>query len=462
MNMKRRNILMGLCGLAGGSGALVGSGAFTSVQAERNVSVAVVDDPDALLGLEGCVGSPNGEYAQIKDNGTMAIDLSPSNDEISGGGEGISSGAETVIRDLFQLKNQGTKEVAVWIDINPVTDGDDPRVVFYLHNEDLDEGENDQIIGYDNRVCLDVGDDVCVSLDIDTTGIGPDFENSEGENNLLEPLEDSDHEMVINAVADECPVEQSPENPTPEPIPGNVHGVEFDDNLYGILVEGLDSETKPEIQVQKIGETGGDASAANYSPNGLAFRDDPPGLYYTANSSENGPSELRLFEGEGSDKSVGTLSATAYGAGWYDGAYYYVANNDGELRKVTFSDGLTDENILDLSEDYGMGDLVINGEGKLYASTTSGEDFFTVDLEADGSNDDSQIDGSWEEPGPENLQLAFDGNDNLIGHDASTGEFYKLDLDNEEIDELGTVKDDSEEILKFTDLANGFSSPAAE
>jgi hypothetical protein len=268
--------------------------------------------------------------------------------------------------------------------------------------------------------------------------------------------------MVINAVADECPVEQSPENPTPEPIPGNVHGVEFDDNLYGILVEGLDSETKPEIQVQKIGETGGDASAANYSPNGLAFRDDPPGLYYTANSSENGPSELRLFEGEGSDKSVGTLSATAYGAGWYDGAYYYVANNDGELRKVTFSDGLTDENILDLSEDYGMGDLVINGEGKLYASTTSGEDFFTVDLEADGSNDDSQIDGSWEEPGPENLQLAFDGNDNLIGHDASTGEFYKLDLDNEEIDELGTVKDDSEEILKFTDLANGFSSPAAE
>jgi len=39
MDMNRRNVLIGMGGLAVGGGALLGSGAFTSVSAERDVEV---------------------------------------------------------------------------------------------------------------------------------------------------------------------------------------------------------------------------------------------------------------------------------------------------------------------------------------------------------------------------------------------------------------------------------------
>jgi hypothetical protein len=46
MDMNRRNVLIGMGGLAVGGGALLGSGAFTSVSAERDVEVNVLVEND--------------------------------------------------------------------------------------------------------------------------------------------------------------------------------------------------------------------------------------------------------------------------------------------------------------------------------------------------------------------------------------------------------------------------------
>ena len=52
MKMNRRQALIGIGTLAVGSGAALGSGAFTSVEANRDVSVVTAGDADAALGIE--------------------------------------------------------------------------------------------------------------------------------------------------------------------------------------------------------------------------------------------------------------------------------------------------------------------------------------------------------------------------------------------------------------------------
>lgn len=48
----RRNMLIGLGTLAAGGGIVIGTGAFTTVTAERTVSVNVAEDSQALVGIE--------------------------------------------------------------------------------------------------------------------------------------------------------------------------------------------------------------------------------------------------------------------------------------------------------------------------------------------------------------------------------------------------------------------------
>jgi hypothetical protein len=161
--MNRRRLLVALGGLAGTAGAL-GTGAFTSVAASRDVSVAVADDSDALLALGPCDG-PNGDYV-TETGGTVALDLSPSNGNVAG--NGVNAEATVVVDDAFQIENQGTQPVGVWLDVDPVEDasGTD-RVQFYL-----DGDRSTEIVGRSNARCLDVGESLCVGLSVDTHGVG--------------------------------------------------------------------------------------------------------------------------------------------------------------------------------------------------------------------------------------------------------------------------------------------------
>jgi len=51
MKMNRRNALLGLGAIATGGGALFGSGAFSTVEAERNVSISAAGDGSANVNL---------------------------------------------------------------------------------------------------------------------------------------------------------------------------------------------------------------------------------------------------------------------------------------------------------------------------------------------------------------------------------------------------------------------------
>jgi len=120
--MNRRTLLAAL-GTVGASGAIVtGTGAFTSVEADRDVQVRVADDANALLALEATDG-PNGEYVDASD-GTLGIDITGSDgdDATSEGAQGINPNALTLFEDVFQITNQGTQPVDVAISPLVLTD----------------------------------------------------------------------------------------------------------------------------------------------------------------------------------------------------------------------------------------------------------------------------------------------------------------------------------------------------
>ena len=109
--MRRRQLLLGTGTLLGASTA-VGSGAFTSVSADRDVQVSVVDDASAYLRLVPVPGSDNATYVNI-DGGTLSINISDSTGDVLG--DGVNPNATTVFDNLFRIENQGTQTIYVWI-----------------------------------------------------------------------------------------------------------------------------------------------------------------------------------------------------------------------------------------------------------------------------------------------------------------------------------------------------------
>lgn len=102
--MNRRNVLIGLGGVVAGGGALLGTGAFTTVEAERTVSVETAGDADAFLAFEDERG--DGEFVEDTD-GTIEINL----DSSSEGAEGLNQNAITTFRNLVRVTNNGTQTV---------------------------------------------------------------------------------------------------------------------------------------------------------------------------------------------------------------------------------------------------------------------------------------------------------------------------------------------------------------
>jgi len=164
--MKRRNLL-GLIGTLAGT-TVVGSGAFTSVSADRSVSVSLADDDQALLKLTER-GSGRRSYV---DGSTVGFDI-PSPDEDEYGGtdpEGV--GVDSVYRfgedashdeaGLFGVENQGTQPVKLY---STQPKGEDvPTITIY----DVETGE--LLTESSPSSPLDVGETLLCGLKIDTHG----------------------------------------------------------------------------------------------------------------------------------------------------------------------------------------------------------------------------------------------------------------------------------------------------
>jgi hypothetical protein len=113
--------------LAAGGAAAMGTGAFSSVSANRNITVDVVGDASAFLSFEK-TDSPNSDYVRIEDDGTISLAFdgshAKSSDSVSYSNvNGLNDDAFTIIGEMFDITNRGTQDIFVWIPQNP--DGDE-------------------------------------------------------------------------------------------------------------------------------------------------------------------------------------------------------------------------------------------------------------------------------------------------------------------------------------------------
>jgi hypothetical protein len=90
--------------LVAGGGAALGTGAFSSVEAERTVSVETASDANAFLALTPASGA--GDYVTTSD-GMIEIDIGTD----GAGTEGVNQNGLTTFDELIDITNQGTNNV---------------------------------------------------------------------------------------------------------------------------------------------------------------------------------------------------------------------------------------------------------------------------------------------------------------------------------------------------------------
>ena len=190
--MNRRNVLIGLGGLVAGGGALIGTGAFTTVEAQRTVSVETAGDADAFLGLAPADGEEGEGFVTVNDDGLIEINFD--SDAGDSAGDGLNQRAITTFLELVTVSNQGTQEVVeITLDIEPNSDDDIEGVFSFPVN-----GENDQVVENGDDVLGDDGADGSLEPgEVVTFGMIVDLlDNDAGREDLPE---ETDYTLTIEA-----------------------------------------------------------------------------------------------------------------------------------------------------------------------------------------------------------------------------------------------------------------------
>jgi hypothetical protein len=129
--MRRRRFIVGLSGLAGGASLILGTGAFSSVSAERRIFVQTAGDNDALLSLselgEGSsfIGGRSIENGGPKEK--VAFSFPGTGKRIADPDLGLGigsiykfdrdsgeSGDSSPTEGLLRIENQGTQPVEIY------------------------------------------------------------------------------------------------------------------------------------------------------------------------------------------------------------------------------------------------------------------------------------------------------------------------------------------------------------
>ena len=266
--MKRRHVLFGLGAAASGS-AILGSGAFSVVEAHREVGIAVQGDADAFLELGKCLDddepTPNAGFVLDKD-GRMAIRIGEVDDEdaespdIEGDGEGVNADALTTFDNVFRVCNQGTQEICVDFeaDVKPIeadapayadsnaTEGDD-SVEFYLGDETTERlpldsaSDEDDADEWEPAIHLEVGECACIGIRVRTFGINPGTQ-----------LFNDDRLTIIASAEAECDgFDDDPDNEDEEPAAETkaiswiaLRSEEHDDPDNGLTTHGVNIENE--------------------------------------------------------------------------------------------------------------------------------------------------------------------------------------------------------------------------
>jgi hypothetical protein len=143
--------------LTAGGAAAFGTEAFSTVEAERTVDVDVADDAKAYLAMQAASSAVAADHVDTSD-GVIELDFSSTDDTA---GEGVNDEALTKFDNLFKIQNQGSQSANVY-----VTDQAD-WIRF--------RSDGSSIEGPSNAVELSPGEEIIVSLTIDTTGGQSDY-----------------------------------------------------------------------------------------------------------------------------------------------------------------------------------------------------------------------------------------------------------------------------------------------
>lgn len=195
--MKRRGFIISF-GAVSAAASAIGTGAVSQITADRGVSLRIIQDQDAYLGLES-QSDLAFENSSPTGKGTLKIDLTELNDYTIG--TGFNKGSTTEVVDpeefggdaLFAIRNQSDRT----IEVAGVTVGDpenleqskpnDPEEELTFVDEDdirieffdvLDE--NREAIDYDNPAQLETGDAIGIGVRV----IIPDSVET-GENDVV-------------------------------------------------------------------------------------------------------------------------------------------------------------------------------------------------------------------------------------------------------------------------------------
>ena len=100
MAMNRRNVLIGLGAVAAGGGAVLGTGAFSQVEANRTVNVGVKNDAGALLQISEGAGA-SGVVGVESDSGDGTADI------ITFDEQNLNADATTTYENALEVANDG-------------------------------------------------------------------------------------------------------------------------------------------------------------------------------------------------------------------------------------------------------------------------------------------------------------------------------------------------------------------
>ena len=161
--MKRRNLLASLAAATSGA-TVLGTGAFSSVSAQRTVTIETADDEDALLGLDpisnpGIDREPIGRAFEFAD-GTIGFSIPGTGFGESDRAEGVGTDSVYTFDEVLRISNHGAQAVEVRTEYN----GNVLAELGLLLEEDP---------LFDVPVTLDVGEHIDVGLYLSTRGTKP-------------------------------------------------------------------------------------------------------------------------------------------------------------------------------------------------------------------------------------------------------------------------------------------------
>ncbi|PGF16286.1 hypothetical protein CP556_09265 [Natrinema sp. CBA1119] len=155
MRMNRRNVLVGLGTIVAGGGAALGTGAFSSVEADRTVTVSTSGDSSAYIGI-----SVDGSYA-TDNGGGDAVEVNL--------GDSYNDSATTRINGVLTLENNAADSGDVLVSLgdssahdNSTTIGVDDVAEVTFELSTTDTGESYYTLTTENSVAIDVTVDTTI------------------------------------------------------------------------------------------------------------------------------------------------------------------------------------------------------------------------------------------------------------------------------------------------------------